>query len=237
MLQAKHKNGAYGMVDETKRPFEEALAKAWHDGILKPGTIIAVEGGEGAGKGEATVSLLSLLEHAGLPAELLREPGGCRSSERIRELILEDPSLVPQAETLLFAASRAQLISEKIQPAINAGKVVILDRYVWSSVVYQGIVGCVGIEQVIEINRFACGGLWPDISFFLDIEPRKGLERIWSDKSRETNRIDEKDIGFHEQVREGYLSLVERGDMIRIDADRDRSYILSDIVTSIVKHR
>ena len=164
--------------------------------------LITVEGLDGAGK----TTLVTGLARA-LPVTVLREPGGVEVSERIRAL-LADPALEvdPRAEALLFAAARAQLVASRLRPLLEAGSSVLLDRFVDSSLAYQGGGRGLGIEWVRALNRFATGGLAPDLTFLLRISPEDGLARI---SGRDFDRLEGAGEAFFTAVAEAYDSLAE----------------------------
>lgn len=186
------------------------------------GLFITLEGGEGSGKTTAAKRLVEKLEAMGKEVVYTREPGGIEIAEEIRAVILDPKNTMMDARTeaLLYAASRRQHLVEKVQPALNEGKVVICDRFVDSSLVYQGIGRGLGIEAVYEMNLFAIGDLMPDCTLFFDVAPEVGLARINANKDREVNRLDMESLAFHHRVYEGYQKILtlypER--IVRIDA-------------------
>lgn len=190
------------------------------------GHFITVEGPDGSGK----TSVIKYLEkrmkdmYPHYHVVITREPGGNRISETIRQIILEPKNIDMGArcEALLYAASRAQHVFEKIEPLIKQDDTLILcDRFIDSSLVYQGIGRNLGIDAVMAINMFATGGIMPEYTLFLDIEPIKGLNRILADNDREYNRLDMEKLEFHDKVYQGYLGLIESDPnrFIVVDAD------------------
>ena len=176
------------------------------------GKFITLEGGEGSGKTTMIGRIGSYFEERGIPYVVTREPGGIEIAEKIRSIIL-DPlhtAMDARTEALLYAAARSQHLAEKVEPALRAGKAVICDRFVDSSLVYQGYARGLGIENVWAINRFAIGDLMPDVTLYLDIEPEVGLARIDAHDGREVNRLDLENLEFHRKVREGYFLLKEQ---------------------------
>ena len=143
---------------------------------------------------------------------LTREPGGTPISESIRDIILDKKNTMmdPRTEALLYAASRRQHIVEKILPALKEGKIVLCDRFLDSSLAYQGGARGLGIDQVLNINLFATEGLFPDVTFLFDIAPEIGLERIAENSGREVNRLDVEKLTFHQKVRDAFHELAER---------------------------
>lgn len=171
------------------------------------GVLITFEGGEGSGKSTQIRLLASRLEGAGLTVRILREPGGTVVGEAVRGILL-DPDhagLDARAELLLYEASRAQLVAEVIEPALVAGEIILCDRFYDSSVAYQGYGRGLVVEEVEALNRIATGGLAPDRTLVLDIDPVLGLERATATAG--ADRLEAEDIGFHRRVREGFLAL------------------------------
>lgn len=201
------------------------------------GKFITLEGGEGSGKTTVISRLSSYLERRSITHLLTREPGGIEISEKIRDIILDplNTAMDARTEALLYAASRRQHLVEKVEPALNAGNIVLCDRFVDSSLVYQGYARGLGIEEVWSINQFAIGSLLPDVTFYLDIEPEVGLSRIDASKEREVNRLDLESLTFHYKVREGYRKLVELYPerIIVIDASQKPEMIENDIIQAM----
>ncbi|API92293.1 dTMP kinase [Virgibacillus pantothenticus] len=176
------------------------------------GYFITFEGGEGAGKTTVLHTVTERLSQAGYDVLATREPGGIKIAEKIRKIIL-DPlhtEMEEHTEALLYAAARSQHLAEKIVPALKQGKIVLCDRFVDSSLVYQGYARGLGMDEVLKINQFAIGDCMPDLTLFFDIEPKKGLERIAANKDREQNRLDLENLTFHEHVYKAYHILAER---------------------------
>ncbi|OPA73212.1 dTMP kinase [Paenibacillus selenitireducens] len=171
-----------------------------------PGMFITLEGGEGSGKTSAIAHIERYYQEQGIPVVLTREPGGIEIAEKIRELILDRNHTVMdgRTEALLYAAARRQHLVEKVIPALQQGSTVICDRFIDSSLAYQGYARGLGMDAVWSINQFAIDGVMPDITFYLDIEPEMGLARIHANGDREINRLDLEQISFHHLVREGY---------------------------------
>ena len=175
------------------------------------GVFLTVEGGEGAGKSTIIHRIHERLEKQGYDVLATREPGGSPIAEQIRKVILdpEHTAMDIRTEALLYAAARRQHLMERVLPHIDKGGVVLCDRFVDSSLVYQGEARGIGIDPVREINTFATGGVTPDATLLFDIEPKQGLERIDRHSGREFNRLDRESLAFHEQVRRAYLALLE----------------------------
>lgn len=163
------------------------------------GMFITFEGTDGSGKTSVIKAIVKELEKNGKTEYVLtREPGGNRISEAIRNVILDERfvEMDERTEALLYAAARRQHIVETINPALSAGKLVLCDRFVDSSIVYQGAGRSIGTDRIAEMNRFATGGLTPDLTIFLDIEPELGLERIRRNRQDEVNRLDHEKMSF-----------------------------------------
>jgi dTMP kinase len=169
-----------------------------------PGRLIAFEGVEGAGKSTQLDLLGRALEGRSREVVVTREPGGTPAGERVRSLLL-DPTveLRPRAEALLFAAARAELVERVIRPALERGAVVLCDRYLDSSLAYQGGGRGLGRAAVEEVNRFATGGVLPDLVVLLDLDPAAGLAR----RAGHPDRIEGQDLAFHRRVRQAFLDL------------------------------
>ncbi|GAK13869.1 dTMP kinase [Geomicrobium sp. JCM 19039] len=189
----------------------------------KKGLFITFEGGEGAGKSTVLKAVAERLETNGYRVVTTREPGGVKLAENIRHSLLDDPSLDidPKTEALLFAAARRQHLVEKIIPALTEGAVVLCDRFVDSSLAYQGAGRGIGVEAVRHINEFAVEKYMPDVTLLFDLPIQLGLDRIKGNK-RESNHLDEEGALFHETVRRAYHQLAsqneERYRMIKADA-------------------
>ncbi|MBY0164067.1 dTMP kinase [Cytobacillus firmus] len=180
---------------------------------------ITLEGGEGSGKTTMMGRLAAFMQNHSIPYLITREPGGIEIAEKIRSIILdpEHTAMDARTEALLYAAARRQHLVEKVEPALRQGLTVLCDRFVDSSLVYQGYARGLGMEEVWSINQFAIDTRMPDLTLLFDIEPRIGLSRIAANAEREWNRLDMENLTFHEKVREGYLLVAERNtDRIRI---------------------
>lgn len=173
---------------------------------------ITLEGPEGSGKTSAIKIVKEQLEKEGYQIVMTREPGGTPISEQIRNVILDknNTSMDYRTEALLYAASRRQHLVEKVLPALNNGYIVICDRFVDSSLAYQGHARKIGIDEIYDINTFAIDTHWPDITILLDIEPEIGLQRIMKNRQDEVNRLDLEGLNFHNLVHEGYQIIKEK---------------------------
>lgn len=200
---------------------------------MKKGLFVAFEGGEGSGKSTIIEKIYIWLRESGHECILTREPGGIKISEKIRAVILdkENTEMDGRTEALLYAAARRQHLVEKVIPAINSGKIVLCDRFVDSSLAYQGYARGLGIDEVFEINKFAINDCMPNISILFDINPEIGLERIRKNSSREVNRLDLEKIDFHNKVREGYTKIYENNKdrMIKINAEQSINQVFEEV--------
>ena len=174
------------------------------------GILISIEGPDGAGKSTQIALLKEYLEQKGYESVLTREPGGTKISEKIRNLILdrENMEMGREAEMMLYAAARAQLVHEVIKPALEMGKAVICDRYIDSSAVYQGIAREIGIETVYQINECAIQGIWPDLTIHLDRDAEEGIKR--KKNQAQLDRMELETMEFHKNVVQGYRTLAKR---------------------------
>lgn len=176
------------------------------------GVFITFEGPEGAGKTTVITKIYDRLKAEGRQVVLTREPGGIRIAEKIRTVILDTDNIEMDAKTeaLLYAAARRQHLVEKVVPALDEGVIVLCDRFIDSSLAYQGYARDLGIDEVLQINQFAIGNTMPDLTVFFDINPAEGLSRIAQNNEREMNRLDKENLNFHEKVYEGYKELIQR---------------------------
>lgn len=202
--------------------------------------VISVEGGDGSGKTSVLESIGKFLESQKLDFMITREPGGVRISEEIREVILDtkNTEMDPRTEALLYASARRQHLVEKVYPALEKGKMVIFDRFVDSSLVYQGHCRGIGIDEVLELNQFAIEDFFPSLTIFLDVTPEVGLDRINQNVGREINRLDLENLDFHNKVREGYYIIEKRysSRFKRVDADQSIEKVLDDVKKIMKEH-
>lgn len=206
---------------------------------MSKGIFITFEGGEGSGKTSVIQAIQQHLQSVGRQVKVTREPGGVDIAEQIRAVILDtnNTKMDGRTEALLYAAARRQHLVEVIEPALRRGEVLLCDRFLDSSLVYQGVARGLGVEAVWDINRFAIAEFMPQVTFYLDIEPTIGLARIHANANREVNRLDLEAIGFHEKIREGYLQLANKyTDRIqRIDASRSLDEVVADVVARVAR--
>lgn len=203
---------------------------------MTSGRFITFEGPEGAGK----TTIIRMISERFEGSILTREPGGIDIAEQIRKVILDKKNTAMDARTeaLLYAAARRQHLMEKVRPALDEGRIVLCDRFVDSSLAYQGHARALGIEEVLSINRFAIGDMMPELTLYFDIEPELGLSRISKHKGREINRLDLEALDFHQKVREGYLILLKRFPerIVKIDASRSLEEVFQETLQILKQH-
>ena len=199
---------------------------------------ITLEGPEGSGKTTAVEATVKKLQEMGYEIVRTREPGGTPITEQIRNVILDkaNTAMDERTEALLYAASRRQHLVEKVWPALKEGKIVICDRYLDSSLAYQGGARGLGIDEVLNVNLFATENTWPDLTLLFDIKPEVGLARINANSDREVNRLDLEKIDFHNKVRESFLALAKRfpDRYVIIDASMDREEVAKATMEAIL---
>lgn len=190
---------------------------------------ITFEGGEGSGKTTLIQALVQWLKENQIDCVATREPGGSDIAEKIRAIILDQQNTHMRARTeaLLFAAARVQHLEETVIPALNKGKVVLCDRYIDSSLAYQGHARGLSFDAILKINTFALEHM-PDITVYINSDPQIGLARI---KTRENNRLDLEQLDFHQKVREGYLLLAKMypNRYLVINGDRTMQEVIDDV--------
>lgn len=200
----------------------------------KRGYFVTLEGGEGSGKSTQLGLLEDYLSKGGYDVIFTREPGGTPISEKIRKILLggENTEMCDETEALLFAAARVQHIKEKILPAVAAGKTVVCDRYVHSSLVYQGYARGLG-DFVEKVNSYAFENCMPDVTIFLDITPERAFARKGgADKD---DRLEQSGMDFHKRVYDGYVRVAEKfpNHFVRINADRPVEDVFEDILSTL----
>lgn len=198
---------------------------------------VTIEGPEGSGKSSVTKEVVKLLEKDGEEVVLTREPGGTPIAEQIREVILnkENTAMDPVTEALLYAAARRQHLKEKVWPLSKEGKIIISDRFLDSSLAYQGGARGLGIDYILEMNQFATEGYYPELTLLFDLDPRIGLARIAANKGREVNRLDLEKIDFHDSVRQTFLDLAKRFPerFVVLDASKPFDEVVQDAYHAI----
>ena len=199
------------------------------------GKFITVEGTDGSGKSTQIDMLMKYLREKKADVIFTREPGGTAISEKIREIILDinNTGMTGMTEALLYAAARSQHLEEKIIPAVNSGKIVICDRFVDSSIAYQGAARGLGTGRIMEINSFALCGIMPDMTLFFDLPPEKGILR--KKNEHELDRLEAEKIDFHKKVYAGYKKLCkdypERIEVI--DADDTVENVHNNVIEAV----
>ena len=185
-------------------------------------------------------ALLPQLKEMGCELLTTREPGGVAISEKIREVILDKGHTAMDAKTelLLYIASRRQHLAEKVLPALGQGTWVLQDRFIDSSVAYQGYGRGLAVDDVEWLNQFATDGLKPDLTLYFDIDVKEGLARIARDQEREVNRLDLEGLDLHERVRQGYLTILEKEPerVVKIDASQPLEQVVADSL-AVIKER
>ena len=203
---------------------------------MSSGLFITVEGTDGSGKTTQIQLMKQYLENRGYAVILTREPGGTQVSEKIRDLVLdkENSDITPITEMILYAASRAQHVSQLIKPALEEGKVVICDRFVDSSYAYQGFGRNIDLRAIADVNRIAVDGIIPDITFFLDIDAETAIKRRVA--ATEADRIEQEKLDFHKNVYEGYkkLSVLYPERIKTIDAERTVEEVADEIKEHLI---
>ena len=198
---------------------------------------VTIEGPEGSGKSSVTKEVVKLLEKDGESIVLTREPGGTPIAEEIRNVILDkkNTAMDPVTEALLYAASRRQHLIEKVWPLSKEGKIVISDRFLDSSLAYQGGARGLGVDKILAMNQYATDGFYPDLTLLFDIDPRIGLQRIAANKGREVNRLDLEKIDFHDNVRKTFLELAKRFSdrFVVLDASKPFDEVVQDAYRAI----
>jgi len=204
---------------------------------------ITFEGTDGSGKSTQASEIAVQLREAGYTVLLTREPGGTNISDQVRKILLDNMNNIEMAastELLLFCASRAQLVEEMIRPALEKNTIVICDRYADSTLAYQGYGHGLNIKTLKRILDFATGGLKPDLTIYLDLDPKRGLERRKKGLlfGEDWNRLDNMQIEFHKRVYKGYQKLIkaepERWQVI--NADQTQADVFDNIITVLMEH-
>lgn len=206
------------------------------------GIFITLEGPDGSGKSTVVEQLSQYLKNSNIEYIFTREPGGTEIGEDIRDIILDNnnTNMSPRTEALLYAASRSQHVHEKIKPALQAGKVVLCERFVLSSLVYQGIGRGLGVVDVKNINDFGIEGVKPNLTLFFDIDPSVSLNRKMV--GQDIDRLEMEGINFHKEVYNGYLDLINKypENVVLIDASKSKEEVFKQVkseVERILKER
>ena len=203
---------------------------------MTKGILITLEGPEGAGKTTILQQILPILTQVGVAILTTREPGGIRIAENIREIILapENTAIDGKTELLLFAAARRQHLNEKVRPALAEGEIVIIDRFIDSSVAYHGYARGIDVADVEMINNFATDGLLPDLTLYFDVDTEIGLSRVMSG-NREVNRLDLEAEEMHQKVRAGYQAIAKANPerIVTIDASQTIDQVVSTTLSTL----
>lgn len=203
---------------------------------MNKGLFITFEGPDGSGKTTVAKLVVEKLKEQGFEVVHTREPGGIEIAEQIRSVILDPKNTAMDAKTeaLLYAASRRQHLVEKVIPAVNEGKIVICERFVDSSLAYQGYGRHLGFDDILSINEFAIGGLFPDLTIYLDVDEELGLSRVNS-RAESKDRLDSESIQFHHLVVEGYKEVLKRfKDRIHVvDASKTIDEVVNESMNTI----
>lgn len=205
---------------------------------MKNGIIISFEGPDGAGKTTVLEHVLPVLQEKGYDIVTTREPGGVEIAERIRDVILDvnHVAMDSKTELLLYMAARRQHYVEKVLPALEAGKVVLIDRFIDSSIAYQGAGRGLDKDIITRLNDFATDGRKPDLTLYFDVESKIGLARIAKNAEREVNRLDLEKLDMHKRVREGYLALTEQEKrIVTINASRELADVVLETLHTILE--
>lgn len=196
------------------------------------GKLISFEGPDGAGKSTVLDRLAEQLRAEGQDVVVTREPGGVPIAEKIREVILDPDhtAMDEKTELLLYIASRRQHLAERVLPALAQGKVVLMDRFMDSSVAYQGFARGLSVADIDWLNAYATDGLKPDLTLYFDIDVAEGLARIARSKERGADRLDQENVVWHERVRQGYLTILEQEPkrVVKIDASQPLEQVLAE---------
>ena len=200
------------------------------------GKFITLEGPDGSGKTTVSNIVYDKLKQEGYKVLLTREPGGIDISEQIREIILDTKNVNMEARTeaLLYAAARRQHLVERVQPALEDGFIVICDRFVDSSLAYQGVARGIGIDEVYKMNLFAIGDCVPDATIFFDLPYEVGLQRI-NKSNRVADRLDLESNNFHKKVFDGYMNICDKYPerITKIDASKSIDEVVEQVITVI----
>jgi dTMP kinase len=205
------------------------------------GKLFTFEGSEGSGKSTQIELLADELEGMGHEIIVTREPGGTEIGEEIRHLLIHNSagaSMTPEAELLLFAAARAQLVRQVILPALETGKIILCDRFLDSTTVYQGAARSIASDPVSYINQFAAAAITPDLTFILDVPAEESIARVKRRINDLPDRMEQENVDFYKKVREGYLllarSLPERFHVV--DGTRELKVNQEDILKTVLAH-
>ena len=206
------------------------------------GLLIVFEGPDGSGKTTVLEKVYKKLLQDGYDIYKFREPGGTEISEKIREIILDNENIEmsSRCEALLYAASRAQLVEEKLRPLLEKGSIILCDRFVMSSILYQGIGRGLGVDEVKNINDFAIGEIRADLTLFLNIDYKTAIDR--KRRNFVSDRLENEDDSFHKKTYDGYIDLSKKfkDEIIQIDANKDVETVVNnclDVIKTYLKEK
>ncbi|WP_303976621.1 dTMP kinase [Streptococcus danieliae] len=206
---------------------------------MKQGFLLSIEGPDGSGKSTLIQELASHFSDTGREVVVTREPGGARIAEQIREILLNPDHAEMEAKTelLLYMASRRQHLVEKVLPALERGALVLMDRFIDSSVAYQGYGRGLDLEAIHWLNQFATDDKNPDLTLLLDLPAEQGLARIQANRSGDVDRLDQEDLSWHQRVRQGYLQLLDENPdrLVKVDASLDLPEVLDQALQRIAE--
>ena len=203
------------------------------------GLFISFEGNDGSGKSSVIEAIREELVKRGYDCIYTREPGGSKIAEKIREVILDVDNLGmdDKTESLLYAASRREHVMKKILPALNEGKVILCDRFLDSSLAYQGYARGIGINEVYEMNKYATDGLLPDLTILVCVRPEIGLARIKNNHRGELDRLELEKMAFHQKVYEGYLAVQKKFPerIVTVNGEATREEVRKDALDVVIR--
>lgn len=203
------------------------------------GILITLEGNDGSGKSSVIEAIRKTLEEKGYPVVYTREPGGSKIAENIRKVILdvENTGMDPKTEALLYAASRREHIEKTIRPALQAGQIVLCDRFIDSSLAYQGYARGLGIDEVYNMNLYATEGLLPDLTILVCVKPEIGIARITQNHRGELDRLESEKMEFHQKVYQGYLAVQEKfsNRIQMIDGEKTKEEVRLDALDIVLR--
>lgn len=206
---------------------------------MNKGIFISLEGPDGAGKTSVLQALLPKLAAFDMELVTTREPGGVAIAEDIRSVILnpKNTAMDDKTELLLYIAARRQHLKERILPALDGGKLLLVDRFIDSSVAYQGFGRGLDVKDINWLNDYATDGLVPDLTLYFDINVEEGLARIAKNRHHDVDRLDMETVDMHERVRQGYLSILEQNPerMVKVDASHPLEQVIEEAFSIISK--
>lgn len=203
------------------------------------GLFITFEGNDGSGKSSVIETIKNELEKRGFDVLCSREPGGSKIAEKIRDVILDIDNLGmdPKTEALLYAASRREHITKTIIPALEAGKIILCDRFLDSSLAYQGFARGIGIDEVYEMNRFATDDILPDLTILVNVKPEIGMERIKNNHRGELDRLEVEKMEFHQKVYQGFNLVKQKfsNRIVTINGEQSRENVKKDALEVVTR--